>query len=127
MLFRVSLAVQVAVVAASLVWALPQPPIWANECLYLGLGNLLESPNTGTTDGALVIGRFSGRPYVTAVPGTDRTTLDQIKVCIQDAFVTRTALGEYIQAGAFDNRQDAETVAQFLRSRGHDARVLYLP
>lgn len=125
--FRLILAVPMTVITIGLSWGLFQSPSWANECWDLGLGDLLESANTETVDGAIVLGQVPGRPYVVAVPGSDRATLAQIKVCIRDAFVTRSTAGEYIQAGAFNNRLEAESINHFLRSQGYDSRVIYLP
>ena len=112
---------------AGILLGLGGAPTIADSCWYFDLGNLLESANRNIEDGVIVVGQISGRPYQVIIPGDDLTTLEQVQQCIPDAFITRSRFGAYIQAGAFDNRGDAETVRAFLRSRQYDARVIYFP
>ncbi len=81
--------------------------------------------NTETTEDAIVIGYRSDRPYRVVLFSTDRETLDEVRACVLDAFVTRSRLGSYIQIASFDRRDDAETISRILRSSGYRARVVY--
>lgn len=75
----------------------------------------------------IVLGSLSERPYVVAVPGEAETVLEALRLCVGDAFVTSARLGPFLQAGTFTSHADAKAVAQWLRSQGFDARVIYRP
>jgi len=81
--------------------------------------------NTGTQGETIILGRQTGRRYVVVVPYPRSNTLDQVRQCVSDAFLTESRLGPYIHAGAFSARSRAESLAQLLRNLGIDARVAY--
>ncbi|MGJ5673340.1 MAG: peptidoglycan-binding protein [Nostochopsis sp.] len=64
--------------------------------------------------------------YVVIVPIRDANTLDQVRQFVPQAFTMRSKLGEYVNAGAFRDRSEAEKRSSQLRDRGFDARVEYL-
>ncbi|MEM9903737.1 MAG: SPOR domain-containing protein [Cyanobacteria bacterium P01_D01_bin.44] len=76
-------------------------------------------------DGVIRIGNFSEQPYLVVLPGADETDLELIRPCITDAYLTRSRLGRYLQAGAFANRSDAEHLARTLRNSGFRGRVIH--
>lgn len=65
--------------------------------------------------------------FVTAIPmsrgGLD--VLAQVQRLIPGAFVAKSFRGDYIYAGGYTNRDEAESLKYFLRSQGLDARVIY--
>ncbi|MCP6759635.1 MAG: peptidoglycan-binding protein [Fischerella sp. CENA71] len=63
--------------------------------------------------------------YVVIVPIRDANTLDQVRQFVPQAFTMRSNLGEYVNAGAFRDRSEAEKRSSQLRDRGFDARVEY--
>ncbi len=63
--------------------------------------------------------------YVALIPSINPFALSQVRQFIPTAAIANSSRGAYIMAGAFDNRNAAESVASFLRSRGLDARVIY--
>lgn len=66
--------------------------------------------------------------YVTAVPirgASANFTLQQVRQHFPFAVVTETRRGNYVNAGAYSSRAEAEAWSYFLRARGLDARVLY--
>ena len=75
---------------------------------------------------SIVIGRLPGRNYVVVIPGRRESRLTAVRRCVPDAFLAKSRLGFYIQAGAFSSRSAAESLVWFLRSQGFkDARVVY--
>lgn len=71
--------------------------------------------------------------YVVVIPG-DENTLDQVNQVLQArvfqeneprARIDESGRGRYVNAGAFPNRNSAESLSYLLRSRGLDARVVY--
>lgn len=76
-------------------------------------------------EGVIRIGNFSEKPYLVVLPDADETDLELIRPCITDAYLTRSRLGRYLQAGAFANRSDAEHLARTLRSSGFRGRVIH--
>jgi peptidoglycan hydrolase-like protein with peptidoglycan-binding domain len=64
--------------------------------------------------------------YVVVVPIRNNNTLYQVQQYIPEAFRAKSRLGDYVNAGQFRDRSDAEKLSQTLRSRGLDARVEYL-
>ncbi|AFY69766.1 hypothetical protein Pse7367_1475 [Thalassoporum mexicanum PCC 7367] len=66
--------------------------------------------------------------YITAVPirgASASFTLQQVRQHFPFAAVTETRRGNYVNAGAYSSRAEAEAWSYFLRARGLDARVLY--
>lgn len=66
-------------------------------------------------------------PYVVVVPIRDDNTIFEVRQFVSGAFATDSNRGDYVNAGAFTNRNDAESRSFYLRARGFDARVAYLP
>ncbi|MGB3672209.1 MAG: hypothetical protein WA783_01320 [Phormidesmis sp.] len=81
--------------------------------------------NTQTDGEVIVIGYQLERPYRVVMFSEDRETLDSVRACVLDAFVTRSRIGSYIQVASFDRRDDAETISRILRGSGYQARVIY--
>ncbi|WP_425214330.1 hypothetical protein [Tumidithrix helvetica] len=79
---------------------------------------------TGTETGGFSNGQ---NRYVTAIPlssgGADE--LMRVRQIIPTAFIAKSDRGSYIYAGGYPNRDSAESLTFFLRSRGINARVLY--
>ncbi|NEQ24065.1 MAG: peptidoglycan-binding protein [Microcoleus sp. SIO2G3] len=69
----------------------------------------------------------SGNSYVVVVPIRGDDTLSEVQRYISGATRTDSKRGEYVNAGAFNNRDEAESLSYRLRSRGLDARVAYRP
>ena len=65
--------------------------------------------------------------YVTAVPATvnSQFLLSRVRQYVSNSFLTSSGRGTYIHAGAYQNRDSAESVSRYLRSQGIDSRVLY--
>ncbi|AFY33758.1 peptidoglycan-binding protein [Calothrix sp. PCC 7507] len=63
--------------------------------------------------------------YVVVVPIRNADTLDKVRQYIPNLVVEKSGLGNYINAGAFGDRQEAENLSKKLRSYGFDARVEY--
>ncbi|MGQ4645724.1 peptidoglycan-binding protein [Lyngbya aestuarii] len=63
--------------------------------------------------------------YVVIVPVRDYETLSQVRQYIRNAFLASLLRGNYVNAGSFDNRYEAESLSYALRARGLDARVEY--
>jgi hypothetical protein len=83
--------------------------------------------NTTQPRPVIVLGDLPDSPYVVAVPGREDVTLEAVRQCVPDAFLTKSRLGSYIRAGAFPHRSDAEKLSRHLRSLKLDARVMYFP
>jgi peptidoglycan hydrolase-like protein with peptidoglycan-binding domain len=69
--------------------------------------------------------QFGNNRYVVVVPITNPNTLNQVLRYVPNAFVARSNLGNYVNAGAFSDRTFAEQRSRMLRSNGVDARVQY--
>ncbi len=65
--------------------------------------------------------------YIAAVPAklSNQYLLTQVRQYVPNAFFTNSGRGTYIHAGAYQNRDSAESVSRYLRSQGIDSRVLY--
>lgn len=65
--------------------------------------------------------------YIAAVPAklSNQFLLSQVRQYVPNAFFTNSGRGTYIHAGAYQNRDSAESVSRYLRSQGIDSRVLY--
>lgn len=68
-------------------------------------------------------------PYIVAIPQTDGETLSLVRSLRggEGEILRVPRRGNFIYAGAFENRSSAEAVVQFLRTSRLDARVVYLP
>ncbi|MFH7024512.1 MAG: peptidoglycan-binding protein [Heteroscytonema crispum UTEX LB 1556] len=63
--------------------------------------------------------------YVVVVPIYNQDTLNIVRQYVRNAFPAQSRLGDYVNAGAFSDRADAEKLSKQLRDRGLDARVDY--
>jgi peptidoglycan hydrolase-like protein with peptidoglycan-binding domain len=63
--------------------------------------------------------------YVVVVPMFSNDTLNRIQQLVPRAIPGTSQLGNYVNAGAFSQRGDAESLSKQLRDRGFDARVEY--
>jgi peptidoglycan hydrolase-like protein with peptidoglycan-binding domain len=63
--------------------------------------------------------------YVVIVPIYNQDTLNIVRQYVRNAFPAQSRLGDYVNAGAFNDRADAEKLSKQLRDRGLDARVDY--
>lgn len=104
-------------------WAIAQS-VWLGGCPR-ELAAEAPAFNQVRREDVIVIGAVSSRPYSVIVPGDAPTILDQVRRCAPDAFVARSRLGPYVQAGQFVDRDRAEQLTQALRAQGLDARVEY--
>ncbi len=82
-------------------------------------------PNPAGT--VIVIGRTKDTPHVVVVPAASPNTLNGVRQCVPNAFLTNSRLGSYVHAGAFADYNRAASISAMLRSRGLDARVVYRP
>jgi len=64
--------------------------------------------------------------YVVIVPIHNADTLNKVRQYIANPVVEKSGLGDYINAGKFGNRAEAENLSKLLRSYGLDARVKYI-
>ncbi len=85
----------------------------------------------GFTSGATGPRQFPDRPatpnsrYLVVVPKQNSETLGQVRQLIRNAQAYSSSKGDYIAAGSFLKRSDAEKRSQNLRAYGLDARVDY--
>ncbi|MDX2257173.1 MAG: hypothetical protein NW214_16805 [Pseudanabaenaceae cyanobacterium bins.39] len=65
--------------------------------------------------------------YIAAVPtnANDSFLLSRVRQFVPSAFLANSGRGTYVHAGAYPNRDSAESVSRYLRSQGIDSRVLY--
>ncbi|WP_228045434.1 MULTISPECIES: peptidoglycan-binding domain-containing protein [unclassified Tolypothrix] len=63
--------------------------------------------------------------YVVVVPIHNADTLNKVRQYIANPVVEKSGLGDYVNAGRFGNRTEAENLSKLLRSYGLDARVEY--
>jgi len=89
----------------------------------LGNGNppIRQTPQFAAAPGSI------GFPYVVAIPVKTGATLSEVRRAASNAFLAGSKRGTYIQAGAYNSREDAERATQRLRDRRLDARVIYRP
>ncbi|WP_392535441.1 peptidoglycan-binding protein [Nostoc sp. C117] len=64
-------------------------------------------------------------PYRVIVPISSNDTLSKVQQYIPSAVTEQSSLGDYVNAGAFNDRKQAENLTKMLRSYGLDARVKY--
>ncbi|MCC5608590.1 peptidoglycan-binding protein [Nostoc sp. CHAB 5834] len=67
----------------------------------------------------------ANNPYRVIVPISNNDTLSKVQQYIPYAVTEQSHLGDYVNAGAFSDRAQAETLSKMLRSYGLDARVKY--
>lgn len=75
----------------------------------------------GTNGNTLV----ANNPYRVIVPISNNDTLSKVRQYIPNAVKEQSNRGDYVNAGAFSDRAQAETLSKKLRSYGLDARVKY--
>ncbi|OUL20310.1 peptidoglycan-binding protein [Nostoc sp. T09] len=63
--------------------------------------------------------------YIVVVPIHNADTLNKVRQYIANPVVEKSSLGDYVNAGRFGNRTEAENLSKLLRSYGLDARVEY--
>ncbi len=63
--------------------------------------------------------------YVVIIPITNRDTLFRVQQYIPNAFASESRLGDYVNAGSYRDREEAERLSRQLRQAGFDARVEY--
>lgn len=63
--------------------------------------------------------------YIVVVPVKDAQMIYQVQKYAPQAFVAKSGRRQFVLAGAFPSRNEAESLAYFLRSNGFDARVDY--
>jgi peptidoglycan hydrolase-like protein with peptidoglycan-binding domain len=63
--------------------------------------------------------------YVVVIPLMGNDTLNRVRQYIPQAFQDKSGRGDFVNAGAFPERSDAERLTRQLRDRGFDARVQY--
>lgn len=66
----------------------------------------------------------SGDLYIVVIPNNPATTLSLVRQYVPDAFLLKSQQGEYVQAGAYGDRNNAESLSYALRANGLDARVV---
>ncbi|QLE41984.1 peptidoglycan-binding protein [Nostoc sp. C052] len=67
----------------------------------------------------------ANNPYRVIIPISNNDTLSKVQQYIPDAIAEQSSLGDYVNAGAFSDRTQAETLTKKLRSLGIDARVKF--
>ncbi|MEH2177139.1 peptidoglycan-binding domain-containing protein [Nostoc sp.] len=67
----------------------------------------------------------ANNPYRVIIPISSNDTLSKVQQYIPNAVAEQSNLGDYVNAGAFSDRAQAETLSKKLRSLGLDARVKY--
>jgi peptidoglycan hydrolase-like protein with peptidoglycan-binding domain len=67
----------------------------------------------------------SNNRYVVVIPVIGNDTLNRVRQLLPQAVQATSGRGDYINAGAFPERSDAERLTRQLRDRGFDARVQY--
>ncbi|MHC5674330.1 peptidoglycan-binding protein [Nostoc sp.] len=67
----------------------------------------------------------ANNPYRVIVPISSNDTLSKVQQYLPNAVTEQSGLGDYVNAGAFSDRTQAEMLSKKLRSLGLDARVKY--
>lgn len=83
-------------------------------------------PETLAALGLPYTGGVDARGYVVAIPGNN-DVLYQVQRFVTGARLQGSRRGDFVNAGQFNNRHDAESLAYRLRAQGFDARVAYNP
>ncbi|MCJ8279440.1 MAG: peptidoglycan-binding protein, partial [Rivularia sp. ALOHA_DT_140] len=63
--------------------------------------------------------------YVIVIPLRNSDTYNQVLEYIPSARIGKSRLGDFVNAGEYNQRNQAQSQSQFLRDRGFDARVEY--
>ncbi|MEA5503271.1 peptidoglycan-binding protein [Halotia wernerae UHCC 0503] len=102
--------------------------VWENRYAtgvnsYPNNGYVMIAPpiNNGFTVG----NSYQNNRYVVVVPINNNDILNKVRLYIPNAFSEQSSLGNYVNAGAFGDRESAERISRMLRSNGLDARVQY--
>ena len=74
---------------------------------------------------AIPVGSQITGPYIVSVPGDSANRLALIRQVAPSARIDRSNQGNFIHAGGFSSRSDAEVLATVLRNSGLNARVTY--
>ena len=67
----------------------------------------------------------SNNRYVVVIPVTGNDTLNRVRQLLPQAVQATSGRGDYVNAGAFSERSDAEKLSRQLLDRGFDARVQF--
>ncbi|WGV28302.1 peptidoglycan-binding domain-containing protein [Halotia branconii] len=102
--------------------------VWENKYAtginsYQNNGYITVAPPINT--GSSVVYSYQNNRYVVVVPFNDNDILNRVRLYVPYAVSEQSSLGNYINAGAYGDRESAERVSQMLRSNGLDARVEY--
>ncbi len=110
------------------------PPSLPNGQANFGNGDFGTLPTIGGNNQPIrqapqvaAASEVSGYPYIVAVPVKTGGTLSEVRRAAANAFLAGSKRGTYIQAGAYNSREDAERATRILRDRRLDARVVYRP
>ncbi|NJM85694.1 MAG: hypothetical protein HC873_16105 [Leptolyngbyaceae cyanobacterium SL_1_1] len=85
-----------------------------------------EGTNASRQGDVVVVGRLPERRYLVIVPTDDEAVLERVQACVPGAFISRSRLGSYIQAGIFAQRLLAENLSSLLQDEGIRSRVIYV-
>lgn len=119
-----ALIILLASLAPSPAFALPIPVVPPQEdCQFFSTS---QRYNTQAEGDVVVIGAQPNQRYRVIIESRSADTLSAIRACVVDAFLTRSALGTYINVGSFKSRSDADTIRQILRRSGYPARTIYV-
>lgn len=92
--------------------------------LTYGVGN---SVNTGSTNRNSERPRargFSNQTFAVIVPvNGNASLLGQVRSFVSDAYLQPSSRGDFIQVGAYGDRNNAEEMRDYLRRQGFDARL----
>jgi peptidoglycan hydrolase-like protein with peptidoglycan-binding domain len=90
---------------------------------YQNNGYVMVAPpiNTGFPGG----NSYQNNRYIVVVPFNNNDILNRVRLYVPNAFSEQSSLGNYVNAGAFGDRESAEQLSKMLRSNGLDARVQY--
>ncbi len=90
---------------------------------YQNNGYVMVAPPVNT--GFPVGNNYQNNRYIVVVPFNNNDILNRVRVYVPNAFSEQSSLGNYVNAGAYGDRESAERVSKMLRSNGLDARVQY--
>ncbi len=102
--------------------------VWENKYVtgansYPNNGSVTVAPPINT--GLPVGNSYQNNRYVVVVPINNNDILNKVRLYIPYAVSEQSSLGNYVNAGAYGDRDSAERVSSMLRSNGLDARVEY--
>ncbi|MBH8556295.1 peptidoglycan-binding protein [Nostocaceae cyanobacterium CENA357] len=90
---------------------------------YQNNGYVMVAPPVNT--GFPIGNSYQNNRYIVVVPFNNNDILNRVRLYIPNAFSEQSSLGNYVNAGAFSDRESAERISKMLRSNGFDARVQY--